>query len=866
MRGRRPSSAALAASWLDGPPPSLAAVCDAIRVDEPRPRRPPEAPAGRGPRRCSCQRELGTDPAAPDRLLRQLAAQLLEVPRADARRFATAWSGCWLAGRALAPRFAADVQAVARAVRDGVFGDRKVFISGGLGPAAARAGVVGDLARRLQARLVVGSPRRRRSCSRARTSSPRWIRACVAASETVADGASFHFIVREPAMTQLTTLDTAEITTWLTRVTQTIDRSLRDGARAEALAALGAGLEGTSVALPVLAQLALLDDCLRVAHLAIEADGRIERDELARVADLVRDRRRQVLRTCCRATSRSTTARRRPPRSSGSCARTVRIAAPFGYVDASHWRGLHARAARRAATRTTRRRCASSSACSRASWTTVFAGRATEVEREARAQAARAVRAAARRPAPIRARSRSAATTGPEVFSSVAHGSQIHERDPFDVEAIHAEAREVFHRQLERATTPEQHAARPRPHAARARRVRQRQDPPAARAAHPRPRAAARLRRLPADDVGGRRLRALRAAQPDRLARAAVRRAGAVRVGAACICPTAWPRAASRSAATSSSGCAPPSSTRDELDDADRPDGRSRRCAPKASTASRSICVHALLLLQRRDPALQRRVIRFLRCEPLSAYDSSCSAGSPRATSPRIRCARSRSSRRSMLRAAARRARAAGRSDRGDRCPTARPSTRIQQAFDVLRAIADAVPSAVVVIACLDDVYDAVRPQLSRSLVDRLERDPAPVRLASQRERDEIEADAGAPPRAPVRGVRRRRGATTIRSIRSRRRRSTRSAKLRARDCLAKFREYHERVHRGRRDRRSPTALGRADRLPTARAAASVELDRAWNDALAATAERPRRRRRVLALVARGDPRRRRASRARSSP
>src|SRR5262249_4431989 len=42
-------------------------------------------------------------------------------------------------------------------------------------------------------------------------------------------------------------------------------------------------------------------------------------------------------------------------------------------------------------------------------------------------------------------------------FSSVAHGSQIHERDPFDVESIHADAREVFHRQVVRATTPEQH-------------------------------------------------------------------------------------------------------------------------------------------------------------------------------------------------------------------------------------------------------------------------------------------------------------------------------------------------------------------------------------------------------------------------
>ena len=89
-------------------------------------------------------------------------------------------------------------------------------------------------------------------------------------------------------MTQLSNLDRSELSAWLTRVTQTIDRSLRDAARRQAQAALRAGTEGATASVPVLAQLALLDDCLRVAHLAIEADGRIERDELARVADLVR--------------------------------------------------------------------------------------------------------------------------------------------------------------------------------------------------------------------------------------------------------------------------------------------------------------------------------------------------------------------------------------------------------------------------------------------------------------------------------------------------------------------------------------------------------------------------------------------------
>src|SRR6185436_8481253 len=87
----------------------------------------------------------------------------------------------------------------------------------------------------------------------------------------------------------------------------------------------------------------------------------------------------------------------------------------------------------------------------------VFGGRSTEIEREAQ----RRLRDLFEPPAPAGAVDPRALAfcrpDGPEVFSSVAHGSQIHERDPFDVESIHAEAREVFHRLVVRATTPEQH-------------------------------------------------------------------------------------------------------------------------------------------------------------------------------------------------------------------------------------------------------------------------------------------------------------------------------------------------------------------------------------------------------------------------
>ena len=254
-------------------------------------------------------------------------------------------------------------------------------------------------------------------------------------------------------MTQLTTLDTAEITTWLTRVTQTIDRSLRDGARTEALAALGAGLEGTRVSLPVLSQLALLDDCLRVAHLAIEADGRIERDELARVADLVRIAATKyfyVLPLYESFDEGATT-----PAEVERFLRTHRAdRAPYGYLDASHWRGLHLVRLVEHATHNASPLREHERMLARI-MDEVFAGRATEVEREAR----RKLRALFERPLADGTDPRAVAFCrhdGPEVFSSVAHGSHVHERDPFDVEAIHAEAREVFHLQLERATTPEQ--------------------------------------------------------------------------------------------------------------------------------------------------------------------------------------------------------------------------------------------------------------------------------------------------------------------------------------------------------------------------------------------------------------------------
>ena len=106
---------------------------------------------------------------------------------------------------------------------------------------------------------------------------------------------------------------------------------------------------------------------------------------------------------------------------------------------------------------------------------------------------------------------------GPEVFYAVAHSNEIWRPDPFDVETIHDEAREVFRRLVARASmTPRPTSGRilllkgesgsGKTHLMRAFR----------NWAHER---ASRLLRLHADDLGGRRLRPVRPEQPDRLAR-----------------------------------------------------------------------------------------------------------------------------------------------------------------------------------------------------------------------------------------------------------------------------------------------------------------------------------------------------------
>ena len=203
LAGRDAWTAAIAARalglWVDGAPPSLSVMCDAYAWRElglaGKPKRcPPEV------RAVFVQRALDSDAGPPDRLLRLFAAKALGAPRPELRALRDTLVRNWLEGRELAAAttngFAARVRDVARTTTAGVFGDRKVFISS-VWDELRRSPTYSQLTLDdFKARLVRAHHDGDVVLARAdlvAAMSPE----LVAASEIRADGASFHFIVRE---------------------------------------------------------------------------------------------------------------------------------------------------------------------------------------------------------------------------------------------------------------------------------------------------------------------------------------------------------------------------------------------------------------------------------------------------------------------------------------------------------------------------------------------------------------------------------------------------------------------------------------------------------------------------------------------
>jgi chloramphenicol 3-O-phosphotransferase len=147
--------------------------------------------------------------------------------------------------------------------------------------------------------------------------------------------------------------------------------------------------------------------------------------------------------------------------------------------------------------------------------------------------------------------------------------------------------------------------------------------------------------------------------------------------------------------------------------------------------------IQALLYLQCNDPPIKARVLKYLRCEDLTEHDRRLLGGI-------IPCTYSDAPHRLIERL--------GQLIWAvERVPLVICVDQLEDVFDLDEAaikfrramatlcdIISRLPSAIVVIACLDNFYDQLKKLLTRPIVDRVENDPPPVDLAGLCNPDEV--------------------------------------------------------------------------------------------------------------------------------
>jgi hypothetical protein len=142
--------------------------------------------------------------------------------------------------------------------------------------------------------------------------------------------------------------------------------------------------------------------------------------------------------------------------------------------------------------------------------------------------------------------------------------------------------------------------------------------------------------------------------------------------------------------------------------------------------------LRAFLYLHRPDPRIKSRILKYLRCEDLSQNDRQrigdivpkTDAHDPQ----------------QMIRSIGRLLAAVGDTPMAlvlcvDQLEDAFLIDRSEQPFvramTTLRELAEGLPTAIIVICCLRNLYEELRPKLTGSLRDRIEQDPRPVGLNS---------------------------------------------------------------------------------------------------------------------------------------
>jgi energy-coupling factor transporter ATP-binding protein EcfA2 len=148
--------------------------------------------------------------------------------------------------------------------------------------------------------------------------------------------------------------------------------------------------------------------------------------------------------------------------------------------------------------------------------------------------------------------------------------------------------------------------------------------------------------------------------------------------------------------------------------------------------------MRALLYLQRDDPRVKARVLKWLRCQDLAPADRAALGDLVPQTDEEAPLKRVERLGRLMM-AVHGMPLVLCVDQLEDTFDQQNAKEQFRRAIVTLVALADHLPSAVVVISCLEDYYVAQKDGVPHAKLDRVERDPEPIRLTSHRTLEEIE-------------------------------------------------------------------------------------------------------------------------------
>ncbi|APW61536.1 ATP-binding protein [Paludisphaera borealis] len=152
--------------------------------------------------------------------------------------------------------------------------------------------------------------------------------------------------------------------------------------------------------------------------------------------------------------------------------------------------------------------------------------------------------------------------------------------------------------------------------------------------------------------------------------------------------------------------------------------------------------LQALLYLQSGDPAVKARVLKYLRCEDLNDHDRRLLGGIVPCTyadAPHWMIERIGK----LIWALERVPLVICVDQLEDVFDLDEAALKFRKAMAVLCDIVSRLPSAVVVISCLENFYDELKSLLTRSIKDRVENDPRPVSLQTPCDLAEVRALIG---------------------------------------------------------------------------------------------------------------------------